>query len=559
MKYFAYCRKSSEEKERQALSIPAQIDEIRRVFDHLPDLEIVDWIEEEMSAKAPGRPLYGEMIKRIERGEADGIVAWHPDRLARNSVDGGWIIHLLDRRILKDLKFVSYTYEHSAQGMFMLQIMFGQSKYYVDNLSVNVKRGMRKKVEMGWLPNLAPLGYKNDRETSTIVSDPERFPILRQMWDLLLTGAYSVRQINARANDEWGFRTPVRKRSGGRPMSLAATYKMFGNPFYAGVLDWYDRWRPGKHQAMVTLEEFNRAQAILGRPGRPKPETHAFAYTGLIRCECGLSVTAEKKTKPSGREYVYYHCTRRAQPRCNQPAVRLEDVEHYIRTFLRQIYLPACVEQQLRKHLEQSDSERRLSREKEMTSVTNALRQARQELRTLTDLRVRNLLDDSEYIERRKELQKEEARMQEATRNHAAGAPLWLELAQCTILLRKYAADWFFAGNIEDKRLILQTVGWNSTLADERLSIQARSPFKRLEKPADCLYWRAIVEALGTHPEGETEVRTLIESIKCLKARADARQSQSPVPGIPASIPMRRGAVQGRAAWRPPELRDQAA
>ena len=95
-----------------------------------------------MSAKAPGRPVWAAMIKRIEKGEADGIVAWHPDRLARNSVDGGWIIHLLDRRVLKDLKFVSYSYEHSPQGMFMLQIMFGQSKYYVDNLSVNVKRGM---------------------------------------------------------------------------------------------------------------------------------------------------------------------------------------------------------------------------------------------------------------------------------------------------------------------------------------------------------------------------------------------------------------------------------
>ena len=144
MKYFAYCRKSSEGEERQALSIPAQIDEIKRVFGDVQDMEISEWFEEKMSAKAPGRPVWAAMIKRLEKGEADGIVAWHPDRLARNSVDGGWIIHLLDRRVLKDLKFVSYSYEHSPQGMFMLQIMFGQSKYYVDNLSVNVKRGIRR-------------------------------------------------------------------------------------------------------------------------------------------------------------------------------------------------------------------------------------------------------------------------------------------------------------------------------------------------------------------------------------------------------------------------------
>jgi DNA invertase Pin-like site-specific DNA recombinase len=80
MKYFAYCRKSSEGEERQALSIPAQIDEIKRVFDGVLDVEIAEWFEEKMSAKAPGRPVWSAMIKRIEKGDADGIVAWHPDR-----------------------------------------------------------------------------------------------------------------------------------------------------------------------------------------------------------------------------------------------------------------------------------------------------------------------------------------------------------------------------------------------------------------------------------------------------------------------------------------------
>ena len=159
MKYFAYCRKSFEGEECRALSIPAQIDEIKRVFGNAQNVEVIEWFEEKMCAKAPGRPVWSAMIQRIEKGEADGIVAWHPDRLARNSVDGGWLIHLLDRLVLKDLKFVSYSYEHSPQGMFMLQIMFGQPKYYADNLSVNVKRDMRKKIAMGWWATQAPLGY----------------------------------------------------------------------------------------------------------------------------------------------------------------------------------------------------------------------------------------------------------------------------------------------------------------------------------------------------------------------------------------------------------------
>lgn len=236
MKYFAYCRKSSEGEERQALSIPAQIDEIKRVFGDVQDMEITEWFEEKMSAKAPGRPVWAAMIKRIEKGEADGIVAWHPDRLARNSVDGGWIIHLLDRRVLKDLKFVSYSYEHSPQGMFMLQIMFGQSKYYVDALSVNVKRGRRKKIALGWHPGLAPIGYLNDKASSTIIPDPERFEIVRRMWDLLLTGAYNPAQLHQLAVEQWGLRMPLRIKTGGGVVALATVYRMFSNPFYAGVI-----------------------------------------------------------------------------------------------------------------------------------------------------------------------------------------------------------------------------------------------------------------------------------------------------------------------------------
>jgi len=126
--YFAYVRKSTEGEERQALSIESQKDKVRDMF---PSLEIVDILEEKHSAFKPyNRPVFEQMIQRIKKGEAQGIIAWHPDRLSRNEIDAATLTYLVRTNIIKDLKFGSYNFDNSPEGIMMLQLALSQSQYF---------------------------------------------------------------------------------------------------------------------------------------------------------------------------------------------------------------------------------------------------------------------------------------------------------------------------------------------------------------------------------------------------------------------------------------------
>ena len=193
-KYILYTRKSTDVEDKQVLSIEAQLVELR-AYARNENLQIVDELVEKKSAKTPGRPIFAELLKRIERGEVNGIVAWHPDRLARNSIDGGQIIYLLDQTNLTNLKFPTFWFENTSQGKFMLSIAFGQSKYYVDNLSENTKRGLRQKVRRGEMPGRAPLGYINDVRTKTVLVDKRQALLVVESFERYARGDQRLQDI----------------------------------------------------------------------------------------------------------------------------------------------------------------------------------------------------------------------------------------------------------------------------------------------------------------------------------------------------------------------------
>ncbi len=478
MRYFIYCRKSTESEDRQVLSIDSQFDELLSRFNELPDIKIVETYRESFSAKAPGRPLFDEMLRRIENGHAEGIIAWHPDRLARNSIDGGKLIYLLDQKLLQDLKFATYTFENNPQGKFMLSILFGYSKYYVDNLSENVKRGYRAKLKLGWLPNSAPLGYLNEKNTHTVVSDPERFHLVRRLFDLALTGNYSLCQLREETV-KWGLRTVPRKRTGDKYLAVSAIHRILRNPFYTGQIIWNGEVYAGAHEPMLSLEEYDLINRLRRRAEKEVPQKREFPFTGLIHCgECGGMVTAEEQVNRFGSHYTYYHCTkRRVGPKCGQRYIQEGLLDDQFAEWISHLTISPKVFTWVREELAKTRVSEGGHISRQRQTLRAALDGVTRGLSNVTSLHVRSLITEEEFVSQRQQLQRDEARLREQIELLDDEGPEWFEPTESLFWFGSRAISWFNEGSKNEKRNIIRALGSNPVLTDKKLCIQAKKPF----------------------------------------------------------------------------------
>ena len=302
-KFFIYARKSTDSEDRQIRSIADQLSELQELAKK-ENIEVVDTLVEKQTAKKPGRPVFAEMLKRIEAGEATGILAWHPDRLARNSVDGGQIIYLVDTGVIKELKFPTFWFDPTPQGKFMLSIAFGQSKYYIDNLSENIKRGHRQKLKNGLWPQMAPLGYLNNKETKQIYVDKTKAKFIKKAFEAYASGKYTLKEVRKIING-LGLRGRRDKM-----LSTSNYQYLLQNPFYDGLIRYNGEYFEGKHEPIISKKLFDQVQEVMKQKSKPQKadEMKFFLYRGFFKCgECGFSITADKKIKPSGKSYTYYY------------------------------------------------------------------------------------------------------------------------------------------------------------------------------------------------------------------------------------------------------------
>jgi hypothetical protein len=266
-------------------------------------------------------------------------------------------------------------------------------------------------------------------------------------------------------------------------LSRSAIYALFSHPFYYGRIETRAGVFQGKHQPMITEDEFWRAQELLGRKGRPRPKRNHFAFTGLIRCgSCGGMITAEEKVNRYGNHYVYYHCTKKdRQHPCREKYVPVAELEAQIADFLARIHVS---DPMLRIGLDYLESEKdgeADSRKNVEFLLQGSLAAAQTKLANLNHMRLKDLLDDDEYLAEKKVLVKEKLRLEKNLRDISEGRQPAIDRAIEVLRFAHVAANSFREGDLEKKRSVFADIGSNFSLASKILSIQAENPFVIIE------------------------------------------------------------------------------
>lgn len=481
-KYFVYARKSSECEDKQIQSIPDQVTKLKELAARL-GLEIIEIFTEAKSARSPGiRPVFNDMLLRIGKREATGILCWQINRLARNPLESGRIQQMLQDGIIKSIQTIDKEFTPEESSLY-LSIEGAMSTQYSRDLSKTVKRGMQSKVDKGWLPNRAPLGYLNDPATHTIIKDSERFDLLRKLWELKLQGKSNLDILKA-ADKKFCIRTRM-----GAKFSRNELYNILTNPFYKGYFEYNGITYKGMHEPMVTEQEFDIVQKSIKRMKKRTPKKYTFAYTQLIRCaECGCFITAEikkKKIKCTGktRLYVYYHCTyMKPNYRCTQRKyISEEEIEKQIIEVLSGYEIIPELKELVFKLLEEDSQKEnenfeviKRSREKAVTDINNRLNK-------LLDLKLNDMITDLEYRNKKQNLENERQDLTLSLLDGQVDKNGFEPIKKVFEFLTNLTFT-FKNANIEQKRAILTGFAKKITLKDKKLSIEPFEWFEAIKK-----------------------------------------------------------------------------
>ncbi len=477
---FIYCRKSSEDKDRQILSL----DDQERICTELAqdkDLAVVGIYKESKSAKRPDkRQGFKEMLSRVANGEAHHIICWKADRLCRNAKEGGTLIDLVD---YNTLSIVTPTMDYDRNNSTFLFIEFGMATKFSKDLSDNVKRGMHTKLQMGWMPGEAPLGYLNDKikpkGQKDIQPDPDRFDLCRMWWDLMLTGKETVVSSLEKVTV-----LGLKSKRTNRPVSKTEAFRFFRNIFYTGLFSYKNEKYEGKHKPMITMDEYLKVQDIIDGRKKIHKNHNDFFFMRILKCgECGSAITCDKHTKHykngKSQDFIYARCTKK-KGACNQHYINAIEIEKQVLSFVSNLEIRPAFVEWVKNNLKRRNEKEFEFERAQKGKLTKRLDSILTEKKSLYGMKIEGLISEEEYQKEKSRLLVEEKQLKGSVASD--GIASWTQVMEEVLAFASNVTKIFEKGDPETRRMVLRILGSNLILKDRLVRIDAKNAFVFLKK-----------------------------------------------------------------------------
>jgi site-specific DNA recombinase len=457
IKYFLYARKSTDVEDKQILSIEAQLAELRELAKR-ENLHITEEFIEKRSAKIPGRPIFNEMMQKIQAGEAQGIVCWKIDRLSRNPVDSGKIQWFLQQGIIQHIQTHSQSH-YPNDNVLTMSVELGMANEYIRQLSENTARGLKHKAREGYFPGLAPLGYINNPHTKKISVHHKNAKIIKKLFEIYATGNSTIEKLTE-VLEKNGIKTKTNHR-----VNISRITFILGNPIYYGHFRYNKEIYEGKHEPIITKELFDRVNSILRRRGRqPERKTDARPFCELLSCgSCNMSITGEKKRKllANGtiKHYVYYHCTKKSKTqKCFELGVREEELDGQLSSLLTEYTMPIEWGTKLFEMLNVEENKTKNSALKVTEDLRKELEEISSNLTRLTDVYVAQDIERDDYLGRRRSLMSNKKSIEEKIGQLSRTPTMWIEPTREWIKESQTLDEISKTADLPSKKLSLQKI-----------------------------------------------------------------------------------------------------
>jgi site-specific DNA recombinase len=321
----------------EGLSLPSQREACERKAKAVGADPVLEYIEPGVSGGLlVKRKVFLQMIADIrERGDIDYVIVWSVSRWARNQEDHWTARGLINRAGAKLVSVKEPIGGDGSHSVVVEGVMAAVAAGRRIEISEEASRGIRRKVDVGGMPGLAPLGYLNvgeplpqGGEVRTVVVDRKRAEIIRWGFEAYATGLYSLVDMVALLAAR-GLRTRGNRRCTPRPLGLSAVHRLFSNPFYIGKVSYKGKVYPGRHKPIVDEELFEKVQAILKahNTAGERDRTHLHYLKGTLQCgSCNQRLTYSRN-KGNGGIYEYFVCAPSQRGECEFGYRRADAIE----------------------------------------------------------------------------------------------------------------------------------------------------------------------------------------------------------------------------------------